>query len=63
MTTNNNVRFSAVCLSGTIMLTEKLSFALSSIYLNQCVLSGGPPLGGLIGKSMDLPHLLEDGYD
>ena len=58
---NNKNFFSGGCLSGLIRLTGKFAFGLFPFYPNQCILSGGPPLCGILSKPVDISHLLEAG--
>ena len=61
--TINKIRFSEVSLSGTTRLKGKLAFLLLPFYPNKCRFLGGPPLGGLLTKPIDLSCLLEDGFN
>ena len=60
--TNIKVIFSVVCLSGTMILTGKLSFVLFPYYPNQCRLLGGNTLDRLLAKPVYLKRLLEYGF-
>ena len=61
--TNNEIRFSAVCLSGLRRLTGTLAFLVFPFYPNKFILLGGTPLGGCIENNVDIAHLLEAGFD
>ena len=62
-TTNDKVRFPAVCLSGTMVSTGKFAFALFLFYPNQCILLDETPLGGLLANLVDLSRLLDFFFD
>ena len=63
MMTDNKIRFSVVCLSSPISLTGKFSSVLFPFYPNRYILSGGPPLGGILANPVVLSCLLEAGFD
>ena len=58
---NSKILFSAVSFSGVTRLIGKFAFELFLFYPDQYRFLGGPILGGILEKPLDISRLLEDG--
>ena len=57
--TNNKVRFSAVYLSGPMMLIGNFAFVLLPFYPTQCRFWGGPHLCRILAKPVYISKIFE----